>query len=88
MSRATLEDLLERLTMYGRPRLSQFSDRTWYCVCETHTMGYDLSIKSSMSSPTPTAAAAECLERCTVLLPQLGSNAAKLLSASSNDIPF
>lgn len=62
----TLEQLLNELVNYGRPRLGIYgSDMKWTCSVEmnTNTVGADFTCRSDHNHPSSTSAAKQCLER-------------------------
>jgi hypothetical protein len=62
----TLEELLEELYQYGKPRVGVYgSDGKWYCAVEmnTNTVGADFKCASEFDHATATEAARVCLER-------------------------
>jgi hypothetical protein len=60
----TLEELLDELKHYGKPRVGMY-DGGWYCSVEmnTNTVGAEFKCASNFDIPTPTDAAKQCLER-------------------------
>ena len=63
---ATLEELLQELFRYGKPRVGVYgSDGLWHCTVEmnTNTVGADFKCSSNFDLPNPTEAAKQCLER-------------------------
>lgn len=60
-----LEEVIEELTRYGRPRLYCSSDMLWSCVVEMNTIatGAEFNIRSDHKHPSPMAAALQCRER-------------------------
>ena len=73
IERATLEDMLEDLSKYGKPRLMHMGEG-WHAAIEMYvgSVGVDFKVASGFSLPTPTAAAAECAERLNKALAALG----------------
>jgi hypothetical protein len=61
----TLEEILEELKHYGKPRVGMYSEEGWHCNVEmnTNTVGADFKCASDFKQPTPTTAAKQCLER-------------------------
>ena len=61
----TLEQTLDALCVYGKPRLHKM-DSGWYCVTECFLYGCkggNLDVKSDFGKPTALSAALECHER-------------------------
>ena len=60
-----LEEILEELKQYGKPRVGMYGDDGWHCNVEmnTNTVGADFKCASDFKQPTPTIAAKQCLER-------------------------
>jgi hypothetical protein len=66
VNQPTLEELLNELKCYGKPRVGIYSDNgTWHCTIEmnTNTVGADFKCASEFGIATPTDAAKQCLER-------------------------
>lgn len=59
-----LQDLMQYMIKYGKPRISYISNG-WYCGVEmnTNTAGSSFEVKSEFGHPTPMAAAKQCHER-------------------------
>jgi hypothetical protein len=68
----TLEEHLEQMTYYGKPRVSRMSNG-WYSSIEmnTNTTGTTFEVKSEFDNHTPTMAAKQCHERILNALKQL-----------------
>jgi hypothetical protein len=61
----TLEDVLQSLTVVGRPSLFSMRGAKWHCLCETYVseLGTSVDVRSNWDCETPTAAARQCAER-------------------------
>ncbi len=71
---SNLESILIDLSCFGRPRLCQMSDGTWFCVIEVSVspVGAKFEVMSDFKQPGPTAAATQCQERLRASLQALG----------------
>lgn len=64
MNASTLEQMLDELHTFGRPRV--FCDEDGWCVSvklNTTHIGASVEIRSRFSLPSPRVAATECLDR-------------------------
>lgn len=60
----TLEEHLEKMRYYGKPRVSLLNGGWYSCVeMNTNTTGTSFEVKSDFDCETPTAAAKQCHER-------------------------
>jgi hypothetical protein len=60
----TLEEHLQQMRYYGKPRVSLMSDGWYSCVdMNTNTTGTSFEVKSDFDHTTPTLAAKQCHER-------------------------
>jgi hypothetical protein len=68
----TLEEHLEHMKYYGKPRVSLISNG-WYCTVEmnTNTTGTSFDVKSEFDHLTPVEAAKQCHERIINALKEL-----------------
>ena len=68
----TLEEHLEQMRFYGKPRVSLQSNG-WYCVIEmnTNTTGTSFDVKSEFDCESPRLAAKMCHERMLNALKEL-----------------
>ena len=68
----TLEEHLQQMRYYGKPRVSLMSNGWYSCIeMNTNTTGTTFEIKSDFDHPTPTAAAKQCHERILNALKEL-----------------
>jgi hypothetical protein len=68
----TLEEHLEQMRYYGKPRVSLMSDGWYSCIeMNTNTTGTSFEVKSDFNCPTPTLAAKQCHERILNALKEL-----------------
>lgn len=68
----TLEEHLQQMRYYGKPRVSLLNNG-WYSTVEmnTNTTGTSFEVKSDFDHPTPTLAAKQCHERILNALKEL-----------------
>lgn len=73
----TLEQTLEKLLKFGKPRLCFTGDMGWYCCVEmsTNALGSEFKVASALQHPTPIAAALQCLGRTITAVAALGGAA-------------
>lgn len=68
----TLEEHLQEMRYYGKPRVSLMSNGWYSCIdMNTNTTGTTFEIKSEFDHPTPTLAAKQCHERILNALKEL-----------------
>jgi len=68
----TLEEHLQEMRYYGKPRVSLMSNGWYSCIeMNTNTTGTTFEIKSDFDHPTPTLAAKQCHERILNALKEL-----------------
>jgi len=75
-----LDDILQELCRYGKPRLSNtgsIGQQEWYCNMEMFAQGkgVEFKIASDFKHSTPTEAALICYERMVAALETLGVTA-------------
>lgn len=68
----TLEEHLEEMRYYGKPRVSLMSNGWYSCIeMNTNTTGTSFEVKSEFDCQTPTLAAKQCHERMLNALKEL-----------------
>ena len=68
----TLEEHLEQMRYYGKPRVSLMSNGWYSCIeMNTNTTGTSFEVKSDFDCQTPTLAAKQCHERMLNALKEL-----------------
>ena len=62
---ASLEDILDEMSDYGKPRLLRMDKLTWYASLDVFVTGSGIAFKidSEMHHAKPKDAAQECLDR-------------------------
>lgn len=66
---ADLEQLLQRLNQFGKPRVSRMSNGWWARVdMFVQAKGAEVSIDSEINHATPTEAAQVCLDRVSAVV--------------------
>ncbi len=68
-----LDQLLDKLKVYGLPAVSMVDASGWYCRVKmnTNTVGTAFEVNSDFKNPTAAAAAQQCLERILAALQKL-----------------
>ena len=68
----TLEEHLEQMRYYGKPRVSLLNNGWYSCIeMNTNTTGTSFEVKSDYDCQTPTLAAKQCHERILNALKEL-----------------
>lgn len=69
----SLEELLDEMCKYGKPRLSR-TDAAWVCTCEMHVAseGATFEVRSTFKEPTALIAAQVCMQRIKETLSKYG----------------
>lgn len=68
----TLEEHLQQMRYYGKPRVSLMSNGWYSCIeMNTNTTGTSFEVKSEFDCQTPTLAAKQCHERMLNALKEL-----------------
>lgn len=80
MEGMTLEQLLDQMTLYARPKLHNMDDGTWYCACDMLVTGVGVSFKiaSDFKHPTPVSAAQQCYDRMLDALRSINDSSTKV----------